>query len=447
MKNDFLEVSKREWPVATRSRQILSELASAFGGAVIRPVYDWKQVYRYLENIKEEVDTSIAIHEQLMSITAFAHFSLITDYMDEDYNSFLSKTIDWISMSASIATRAVENLISGPRIAKTEKLVAILFSSYHRLVDEWIDSFIADLYSTHIVPIFREYSASKAPEDALETLISLNELFSKCRDFGAVLNAIIRPLNSLVMHYPLLHSLSCYNVKRSLSTALKHKLPEMFAPSLFEVVFACEALREENARHLSLLSEYFHIIEEPALATFVPVEEKRIFRVLKQVFVQTCDGARLLLFIRDVEQFQKLHLDLERAVRIGTKFFIDDTLDEEIEMPSLVMRSDLTHLIAFTELLAQGASLDADMQRIGHFSFLRPFLHEPRVLAALIISAREVGLEPLIEALNTNLNLIKAQEVQNENEQNFESASSSSSDSSSPETEEEFNEEVQSTVI
>lgn len=395
-----------EWPVATRSRRILSELASAFGGAIISPVYDWKQLYRYLESIKSEVDVSIALHEQLLSLTALAHFILITDDMGDSYHSYLRQTTEWISVSASLLSKSVKSLIGGEKNVKVLELIALFFSLSKRLVEEWATVFVQDVYRTHVTPIFSDYLGTKSAEDALETLILLAESFTKVRHFTSVLLAAIAPLNDLLSLESLKH-LSCINIKPALTEALK-ALPVDFKTALFELTFACDALRSDHAQHLYPLEDYFQLIEEPALATFMPKEEGRTFKVLRQACVRLCDESRVFLRINHLERFESLSLDLEHAMRIGSRLHLDDTLDLELTLPKLIFRSDLDRLLEFSEILDETTTFDAENQQEARLAFVRKFLENPRDLAVLLLSAREVGLKPLQEALETTIKLMNS---------------------------------------
>lgn len=390
--------------MATRSRRILSELASAFGGAIISPVYDWKQLFRYLESIKSEVDISIALHEQLLSLTALAHFILITDDMDESYNAYLHQTTEWVAVSASLLSNAVKSLIGGEKKPKVFELIATFFSLFNRLVEEWITVFVKDVYRTHVMPIYLDYSASKSAEDALETLILLAESFSKARHFTSVLMASIAPLNDLLSLEYLKH-LSCINIKPALIDALK-SLPSEIKMALFELTFACESTRSDHAQLLYPLEDFFQVIEEPALASFMPKEEGRTFKVPRQACVRLCDESKVFLRIKHLERFETMSLDLEHAMRIGTRLHLDDSLDVELTLPKLIFRSDLEKLVEFSEITDETETFDAEIQREAHLGFVRKFIESPRDLAVLLLAAREVGLKPLEEALTTTISLL-----------------------------------------
>lgn len=407
IKNDTLATLEAEWPVATRSRRILSELASAFGGAIIGPAYSWKHVLRYLESIKSEVDVSIAVHEQLMGLTALAHFILITDDMDASYHEFLRQATEWTSVSASLLSNAAEGLISGEKSVKLLELMATLMSLYHRLTNEWITTFVSDLYRTHVLPPFEAYAASKSPEDALETLILLAESFSKARHFAAALQTAITPLNALTTLAPLKH-ISCLNLKPALTEALK-ALPENLKVALFELTFACDSLRADHAHLLYPLYDYFNVVEEPALASFMPKEEGRSFKIPRQACVRLGDDSRLFLPLKTLERFDAMALDLEHATRMGSRLNLDDSLDVELSLPKLIFRSDLDLLLDFVEIIEDSESLEEEVRMETMLKFVQPFLQNPRSLAVLLLSAREIGLKPLQSILESVIEQLQPQ--------------------------------------
>lgn len=393
VKKDFFDTVEREWPVATRSRRILSELASAFGGAIIRPAYDWKQVFRYLESIKSDVDASIAIHEQLLSLTALAHFLLITDDMDDHYKLYLTQTVEWISLSAKILVNTIESLVDRENRQKTLELVASLFGLYSRLVDEWVATFVSDLYKTHVIPIFDTYNESNSAEEALETLILIAESFLKARDFSSALWAAIAPLNALTTTEPLQH-LPAFNLKPGLIQALKN-LPENVKSSLFKITFACDGLRADHVKYLYPLEDYFSIIDEPALAAFMPRDESRSFKVPRYASVLFSDESRLYLPIKHLERFETISLDLEHALRVGNRLHLDESLDSELRLPNLILRSDLATIEEFSALLDDIEALDDENREDAMINWTQKFLENPRDLAVLLLASREIGLVPL----------------------------------------------------
>lgn len=397
------------WPVPTRSRQILSELATAFGGAVISPVYQWKQVYRYLEGIKEEVDLPIAFHEQILAITAFAHFSLISDGFDANFEAYHSQTLSWIDISS---TSIVGTLLKGFGDRSHEVSVRRLLEAHSALLSDFLETFVGDIARTHVSPAFESYLESESSEDALELLILLSEAWVKTKRFVRVLVASCTPMDPLLALYPPLMGLNLFNLKETVQHAVKQHMWDALKSRAFDVVLKCDPQLSTHYELLQPLRSFFEMLKEPALAQFMPAPTERSVKQPRFVILRTADGFRFKVPIKHVLRFDSCTLDLERAERVGTSLDVDDTLDEELEMPQLLVSSDWIPLRDFSEVLDEIDLLEVEERENERIRFVTEKLlrhREPREIAGVILGARELGFQTLTHAIYAALEASKGQ--------------------------------------
>jgi hypothetical protein len=433
----FLAVLTSQWLVPLKTRQILSDLVGAFAGAHQRPIYNWKQLHRYLEGISQEVDPSTALHEQLLTISAVAHFLMTEDPAEEAYRSFLAESIKWISQaSKSIADRWTfgptgdgKGVIFDIRDAPN---VAIILDRIGALAKSHLESFVRDLAKTHLQPVLRDYADAKESEDeALEVLLCVAEIWRKLRDLASVLASWLEPFERFLVlnestSKPIMRS--CIDIKSTLLDAMETELLVEKSTVLTCAFKIPDSVLRSHSSLLHHLAPFFSVIKEPAAATFFPRPSHLMAETRKKpknALVKTVDGFRIKTPIKHIERWSKLQMDLEKALKAGSHWNIDDTLDEAIDFPELLLIEDYHRLRSFSEILDESEGVDDDSRREACKSFARSKLVDPRTFAAFLLSGREVGLELLVTALQDTLSEANAQHASLQVQPNDESDGSS----------------------
>ena len=348
--------------------------------------------------MKDEVDPPIAFHEQILAITAFAHFSTVSDGICADFERYHDETVSWINVASCAIVKSLVSVGGG---RSREILVSKLLQAHSTLLNDFLATFVRDMARTHVLPVLESYLVSESSEDALELLLLLSEGWSKTRRFVRLLFASSSPMDTLLSLHPSLRGLNLYHLKETLQQSLRQHVWEPLKSLTFDVVLRCDSQLSVNANLLHPLYSFFSLLKEPALAQFMPLATERSLRRPKSAILKTVDGFRFTVPLKHILRFDACTLDLERAERIGTYVDADDVLDEELELSDLVFSSDWMLLQEYSEFLDEIEAMEPQEQEEAKRSFTSKMLREkaPREIAAVILGARELGFRSLQESI------------------------------------------------
>lgn len=502
----FLADLQKEWLAPVKSRQMLEMLTTALDRSLMRFGYEWKQVWRYLEGIKEEIGIMEAIHEQMIALIGFSHFSLISDSNDPEFDTCQKAISDWVRMASSAIVDTLIKLHSQatssdlkfhsqsdsseihsssndsfarPNLNKfDEKMLLSMFQKYDQLLVQWANQFTKTIFATHMKPTMAEYhdilaekagisisnleslqpiqmdthhDTSRGKIDSFDRsmmiVTELLEMWRKMKSWAIILNSIATPFSSQILAdpiaFPSFFGAPLFSPKTAMFNAIKEGI---WTPKVKKLVFSVSmALSDDmvqwqqdmNSESSILkvqavgtafeeLKPFFEIVSEPALSSLItvpqmphiqlPIKSGNIsFKLPSKQFVRlrTIEGSQFRLLVSHAMRFSRISHQIERAIRIGSRFG-DDELDEEILLEDcMVMTEEFRVIRLFSDFMdtlpseyveESNEDGDGEEEAIKEASqFLSSFLSSPRFFAALLVASRHLGFQFLSKTLQTFL--------------------------------------------